>query len=546
MSANEPNSGRVPAADSTKPEQPQSPTHPGERPVPPPPTPPWLQGQAEDEARTQAGLARLIAARQAKLERLIELGVHPYGERFPGTVSTASLRELYPGDHPGDVSDEPVRVRIAGRVMALRPHGKAGFADLQDATGRLQIYVRSSDLPPLQWQVWELLDLGDIIGADGRLFRTRSGELTLHVEHLTFLTKSLHPLPDKWAGLQDVEERYRARYLDLIVNPKSRDVFIARSRVISAIRRHLEMEGFLEVETPVLVSQAGGASARPFVTYHNTLEQRMTLRIATELHLKRLVVGGLDRVFEIGRIFRNEGLSTRHNPEFTSLELYQAYADMHDMLDLTQVLIQTAAQAAGGTLHLTYQGQPLDFSGTWPRISMAQAVQQATGIDFLALPSDEAAQQAVRAAGFTPEALADQPTWGFLLAGLFEQVVEPTLWQPTFITLHPVDTSPLARRYGSDPRLTERFELFIAGREIANAFSELNDPADQRARFAAQLAQHDRHDGPRTMDEDYLRALSVGLPPTGGLGIGIDRLVMLLTDSPAIRDVILFPTLRDA
>jgi lysyl-tRNA synthetase class 2 len=368
---------------------------------------------------------------------------------------------------------------------------------------------------------------------------THTGELTVRAARLTMLSKSLRPLPDKRAGLQDREERYRSRHLDLLTTPDSRAIFEARARIIAAIRSTLDDSGFLEVETPILVPLAGGASARPFLTHHNALDRDLSLRIATELHLKRLVIGGIERVYEIGRIFRNEGLSTRHNPEFTTLEAYQAYAGYREIMDLTERLIQAAALAANGTL----QANDLDFAGPWRRITMAEAVRQQTGIDFTTLATNEAAEAAVRTAGLTTTA----NTWGALLAELFEAHCETGLQQPTFVLGHPVETSPLARRDPHDPRLTERFELYVQGRELANAFSELNDPLDQRARFEAQLEQRRAGNGEaHPLDEEFLAALEVGLPPTGGLGIGIDRLVMALTGAHAIRDVILFPVLRES
>lgn len=481
-------------------------------------------------------LEQLLQVRESKLEALRARGIDPFGGPFPGRSLAAGLHAAYGTD--ADLGDRPVRV--AGRVVSLRPQGKAGFLHLQDGSGRIQLFLRLPDLDERSLAVWERLDLGDILGADGHLMRTRTGELTVRAGHLTLLTKALRPLPDKHAGLQDREERYRSRHLDLLTNPASRAVFEARSRVIAAIRRELESEGFLEVETPVLVPLAGGAAARPFLTYHNALERQLSLRIATELHLKQLVVGGMERVYEIGRVFRNEGLSTRHNPEFTTLEAYQAYADYRDMMDLTERLVQAAALTAAGSLQIG----GLDFAGRWRRVTMIEAVREATGVDLsLALTDADAMAVAVVAAAANN---VKATSWGAILAELFETHAEERLVQPTFVTGHPVETSPLAKRDPRDPRLTERFELYVAGREIANAFSELNDPLDQRARFEAQLAQRAAgNEEAHPLDEEFLAALEVGLPPTGGLGIGIDRLVMLLTGAQAIRDVILFPTLRD-
>ncbi|HLN65051.1 MAG TPA: lysine--tRNA ligase [Symbiobacteriaceae bacterium] len=479
----------------------------------------------------QTRFEQLQQARLAKLDRLRAANLDPFGGPFPDRAFAAHLQTRYATATAADLEESPVPVRVAGRAMAIRAQGKAGFAHLQDGSGRIQLYVTLATLDEASALVWDQLDLGDIIGVDGRLMRTRTGELTVRAERLTLLTKALRPLPDKHAGLTDREERYRSRHLDLLVNPESRAVFEARTRIISSVRRTLDEAGFLEVDTPVLVPLAGGAAARPFMTHHNALDRDLSLRIATELHLKRLVVGGMERVYEIGRIFRNEGLSTRHNPEFTTLEAYQAYADYRDIMDLTERIIRNAALAANGTL----QAGELNLEQPFRRITMAEAVRAATGIDFLALHSDAEAVAAVQAAGYE----AEGATWGALLAELFEAHAEAGLLQPTFVLGHPVETSPLAKRDPADPRLTERFELYVLGRELANAFSELNAPLDQRARFEAQLAQKD---GAHPLDEDFLAALEAGLPPTGGLGIGIDRLVMALTGAPAIRDVILFPT----
>lgn len=488
---------------------------------------------------------QLREARRAKMRTLREAGVDPFGTRFGDRRLMGDLRRQYGEASAEELDAARIPARVAGRVVTVRSHGKIGFAHLQDGSGRLQIYLRLPELSERERLVWEHLDLGDIVGAEGVLMRTRTGELTVKVESLTMLTKALRPLPDKHAGLRDVELRYRERHLDLLVNPESRAVFEARSRIVASLRRTLDELGFIEVETPVLVPLAGGAAARPFLTYHNALDRQLSLRIATELHLKRLVVGGMERVYEIGRVFRNEGLSTRHNPEFTSLEAYQAYADYRDMMDLTERLVQNAARAVNGSL----RAGEIDLTGPFRRITMAEAVKEATGIDVMALGSSgderrdaEAVRAAAEAAGYEVEAA----TWGGLLAELFERYAEDRLVQPTFVLGHPVETSPLARRDSRDPRLTERFELYVQGREIANAFSELNDPEDQRRRFEAQLAQRQAGDEEaHPMDEDFLAALEVGLPPTGGLGIGVDRLVMLLTGAPSIRDVILFPTMRD-
>lgn len=487
---------------------------------------------------TSSRLAQVREVRAGKLRLLREHGVDPFGSCFPNRTLAEQLHAEYADATDEALSANPVAIRVTGRLVSLRPQGRLGFCHLQDTSGRIQVCVTVQTLDDASQLIWRQLDLGDMIGVEGPLMRTRTGELTVRACRLTMLTKALRPLPDKHAGLRDREERYRARHLDLLVNPESRAVFEARSRIIRAMRHVLDDQGFLEVETPILVPLAGGAAARPFLTHHNALDRDLSLRIATELHLKRLVIGGLERVYEIGRVFRNEGLSTRHNPEFTSLEVYQAYADYRDMTTLTERLIQAAARAATGGLRVG----DLDLSGPWRQVTMAQAVLAATGVDFGSLPTDEAAVEAVRTAGYS----ARGTTWGALLAELFEEYAEAGLQEPTFVTHHPVDTSPLARRDPQDPRLTERFELYVGGRELANAFSELNDPVDQRSRFERQVQERTAGNlEAHPLDEDFLTALEVGLPPTGGLGIGVDRLVMLLTGTAAIRDVILFPTLRE-
>jgi lysyl-tRNA synthetase class 2 len=489
---------------------------------------------------TETRFEQLQNARLTKVEALRERGIDPFGAAYPGRTLAANLHAAHGEATADDLAAAHVPCRVAGRVVSLRPQGKAGFCHLQDGSGRIQVFVTLDSLDETSRAVWSHLDLGDFLGADGLLMRTRTGELTVQAEGLTLLTKALRPLPDKRGGLRDRDERYRSRHLDLLVNPESRAVFEARSRVIAALRRTLDGDGFLEVETPVLVPLAGGAAARPFLTHHNALDRDLSLRIATELHLKRLVVGGMERVYEIGRVFRNEGLSTRHNPEFTSLEAYQAYGGLQEMIDLTERLFRAAALAAGGCL----TAGELDFGQPFRRITMMEAVREATGIDFAGLPDDEAARAAVRAAGFTE---LTGETWGALLAELFEATAEDGLVQPTFVLGHPVETSPLAKQDPNDPRLTERFELYVQGRELANAFAELNDPVEQRRRFEGQVSGHLAATGEaHPLDEEFLAALEAGLPPTGGLGIGIDRLVMALTGAGAIRDVILFPTMRDA
>jgi lysyl-tRNA synthetase class 2 len=443
-------------------------------------------------------------------------------------------------------------VAVAGRVMTRRVMGKLAFFTLADESGPIQLYLDKATLdaaspdapPPGDFaHITSLVDAGDLIGVQGTLRRTDRGELSVKVTSWQMLSKSLQPLPDKWHGLADVEKRYRQRYLDLIVSPHTRDTFRRRALAVSAMRRWLDERGFLEIETPVLQSVPGGADARPFETHHNALDLPLTLRIATELHLKRLVVGGFERVYELGRIFRNEGISTRHNPEFTSVEIYQAYADYGDMMDLTERLIAHVCEQVCGGTRLTYQGTEVDLTPPWRRVTMHDLVREATGLDFTAFGSRAEAAAAMAAQGLEVPALADSV--GRLLVEAFEQRVEADLIQPTFVIDYPVENSPLARAHRSKPGLVERFELFIVGRETANAFSELIDPVDQRQRLEAQMARKAAGDDEaQQVDEDFLQALEVGMPPTGGLGIGIDRLVMLLTDSASIRDVIAFPLLR--
>lgn len=499
------------------------------------------------------------ATRIEKANQLRALGFNPYAYRWDISHHAADLQSTYAELPSGEVVDVPVA--IAGRILNRRVFGKLAFFTLQDETGTIQLYLDKKtiqagmeDTDPNAFEhLKQLTDIGDILGVKGTIKRTEKGELSILVEEYAILTKALLPLPDKWHGLTDIAKRYRQRYVDLIVNPDVRQTFRRRALITAAIRRYLDQQGFIEIETPVLQSEAGGADARPFVTYHNTLDMELYLRIATELHLKRLMVGGFEKVFELGRIFRNEGISTRHNPEFTSIEIYQAYADYSDMMALTEALVVYAAEEVIGSLKIAYQGEAVDLTPPWRRVTMEDIVREQTGIDFspyLGVDVDEAAHTQLlaqlKAAGVqvddsNPENLLP----GRLLVEVFEQKVEETLIQPTFVLDHPVETSPLAKPHRDRPGLVERFELFIVGRETANSFSELTDPLDQRQRLEAQAARKAAGDlEAQGVDEDFIEALEYGMPPTGGLGIGIDRLVMLLTDSASIRDVIAFPLLK--
>lgn len=491
----------------------------------------------------------LRAARLAKAEKLRELGFNPYAYKWEVTHQAAQLQEKYADLGNGEEVQDTVS--IAGRILNRRVFGKLAFFTLQDESGTIQLYLDKKAIQEGMADVdvdafehlKQLTDAGDFLGVQGTLRRTEKGELSVFVQRYSLLTKSLQPLPDKWHGLTDVEKRYRQRYVDLIVNPEVRETFRRRAQITTAIRRFLTDRDFLEIETPVLQSEAGGADARPFTTYHNTLEMELYLRIATELHLKRLVVGGFERVFEIGRIFRNEGVSTRHNPEFTSIEVYQAFGDYHDMMEMTENLIATVAQEIVGTLQISYQGQAVDLTPPWRRATMHELVQESTGVDFAQFQNLDEAKAAARAAGIKDVEKCD--AIGRVLNEAFEQTVEPNLIQPTFVTDYPVEISPLAKPHRSKPGLVERFELFIVGRETANGFSELTDPIDQRDRFEAQAARKAAGDlEAQGVDEDFLLALEYGMPPTVGMGMGIDRLAMLLTDSASIRDVIAFPLLK--
>ncbi|MBE3556206.1 MAG: lysine--tRNA ligase [Firmicutes bacterium] len=486
----------------------------------------------------------LIRGRKKKLQRLIDAGQDPYQvTSYPVDAQAAEIhREMDPLSAE-EIEARHWEVHVAGRLIALRLLKTATFAVLQDQSGRLQLFVQEAQLGEEAYAAFRRLDLGDIVGACGNVVRTARGEVSVRITSFVLLAKALRPLPEKWHGLQDVDERYRRRYLDLIVNPSVRATFVARSQIVSAIRRFLDGEGFLEVETPTMHLQPGGAAAQPFQTHHNALDLDLYLRIAEELHLKRLLVGGFERVYEIGRVYRNEGIDTRHNPEFTMLELYWAYVDYHAIMEITEGIFVEAAKAIGRTQRIVYQGQEIDLTPPWRRVRMVDAVQQVTGIDFDREVADT--QAAIELAQQLQVPLPQAASRGTILNAIFEEKVEPTLVQPTFVYRYPIEISPLAKKTADDPRYVDRFELFIAGREHANAFSELNDPIDQRNRFVEQARLAARgYEEAQVIDEDFLQALEFGMPPTGGLGIGIDRLVMLLTDQPSIRDVLLFPLMR--
>ena len=495
-------------------------------------------GKYNEEQRSAADLNEMMQLRRDKIKTFTDMGVAPFGHRYEATHHAQDIRDHF-AELEGE-EDGPV-VRLAGRLTAKRGHGKASFAELMDASGKIQIYFKYDVLGEAKYAQFRLLDIGDLIGIAGRVFKTQRGEITVIVNDFDLLAKSLRPLPEKFHGLKDVDLRYRQRYLDLIVNPEVAETFRRRTKIIQSVRRTLDEAGYLEVETPVLATLAGGAAAKPFITHHNTLDIDLYLRIATELALKRLIVGGLERVYEIGRVFRNEGMDVRHNPEFTSVEFYQAYADYRDMMDLTEKIILTAAKDVLGTTKITYDGTEIDLANV-RRVSMNDAVREATGKDFLSAATVEEARAMADEIGVPYEA---RHGIGAILNAAFEEKVEETLMAPTFITHHPTEISPLAKRNSDNPMITDRFEFFVYGRELANGFTELNDPIDQRQRFVDQMKQRAAGDAEaHVMDEDYVTALEYGLPPTGGVGIGIDRLVMFLTDSPSIRDVLLFPTMK--
>ncbi|WP_345806804.1 lysine--tRNA ligase [Bacillus pumilus] len=481
--------------------------------------------------------------RRDKMNKMREEGIDPFGERYDRSHQSAQIITEYDEFSKEDLEEKSAQVTIAGRMMTKRGKGKAGFAHIQDLEGQIQIYVRKDSVGEGAYELFKSSDLGDIIGVTGTVFKTNVGELSIKATSFEVLTKALRPLPDKYHGLKDVEQRYRQRYLDLIVNPESKQTFIMRSKIIQSMRRYLDSKGYLEVETPTMHSIPGGASARPFITHHNALDMPLYMRIAIELHLKRLIVGGLEKVYEIGRVFRNEGVSTRHNPEFTMIELYEAYADYKDIMNLTENLIAHIAEEVLGTTTIQYGEDEIDLKPEWKRLHMVEAVKEATGVDFWQEMSVEEAKQHAADHGIE---ITKNMTVGHIINEFFEQKVEETLVQPTFIYGHPVEISPLAKKNPEDPRFTDRFELFIVRREHANAFTELNDPIDQRERFEAQLKEREEgNDEAHLMDDDFVEALEYGMPPTGGLGIGIDRLIMLLTNSPSIRDVLLFPQMRN-
>ena len=487
--------------------------------------------------KVESGLKQLMNVRLEKVAALKEKGIDPFGERYE---ITHHIKELLDNQEKFIQSGEDIK--IAGRLLAKRGQGKAGFANITDLSGNIQIYSKIDVAGEDSHWLFKKADIGDICGIRGKLFITQKGETTIEVLEYTHLSKSIRPLPEKFHGLTDVELRYRQRYVDLIMNNEVKQTFVLRSKIISALREYLEQQNYLEVETPVLHTIAGGANARPFITHHNALDMDLYMRIALELHLKRLIVGGLEKVFEIGRVFRNEGIDTSHNPEFTMLEVYEAFGDYETMMDLSENMIRYVAEKVLGTTTILYGDDYIDLGKPWKRMSMAESVNLFTGVDYHSDMSDEAFAQAAKEAGVEFE---DGLSRGKILGELFDQKVEPYLIQPTFITDYPVEISPLAKRKKDNPNLTDRFEIFIVGREHGNAFSELNDPMDQRARFEAQMeAKRQGDDEAHPMDEDFLQALEYGLPPTGGLGIGIDRLVMLLTNQPSIRDVLLFPTLK--
>ena len=495
------------------------------------------ENKINETAAPEQELGELLRIRRDKLKALQDEGRDPFTQtRFVRSAYSAEIKDNY------DELDGKT-VQVAGRIMSKRGMGKAIFCHIKDDRGLIQLYVRKDDVTEQEFADFRKYDIGDIIGVSGFVFKTKTEEISVHAQQITLLSKNLRPLPEKFHGMTNTELKYRQRYVDLIMSDESRRNFEIRSKFISYVRSFLDGRGFMEVETPVLNTISGGATARPFITHHNTLDIDMFLRIATELNLKRLIVGGIERVYEIGRIFRNEGMDTKHNPEFTTVELYQSYADFNDMMDLFEDLLSGAAQSILGSYKCSWQGFDIDLTPGWERLTMAEAVKKYVGVDFMAIDGDEEAVAAAKAAGVDMDKV--EPTWGHALYESFDQLVEEKLIQPTFITMHPVDVSPLAKRSPKDPRLTERFELFICHSEMGNAFSELNDPIDQKQRFLKQVEMRAKGDDEAgMMDDDFINALEYGMPPTGGLGIGIDRCVMLLTGANSIRDVILFPTMK--
>ncbi|MBC1292791.1 lysine--tRNA ligase [Listeria booriae] len=483
-----------------------------------------------------------LIVRREKLDTLRAEGIDPFGAKFVRTISPEEIVSQYEGETKEELEEAAIEVSVAGRIMTKRVKGKVGFTHIQDRFHQVQIYIRKDGVGEEAYDLFKLADLGDIVGVTGTIFLTNTGELSVKATEFTMLSKSLRPLPDKFHGLKDVEQRYRQRYLDLITNAESQQRFVMRSKIMQYTRNYLDNIGYLEVETPVLHTIAGGAAAKPFITHHNALDMELYLRIALELHLKRLIVGGMDKVYEIGRVFRNEGVSTRHNPEFTMLETYAAFENFEDIMELVEGLISTVCQKLHGTTVITYGEDQIDLTPNWTRLHMVDAVKQYTGVDFWNVKTTEEAR-ALAKENNVP--ITEHMTYGHILNEFFEVFVEEKLIQPTFIYGHPIEISPLAKTNKEDSRFTDRFEVFIVGREHGNAFSELNDPIDQRQRFLAQVSEREHgNDEAHNMDEEFLEALEYGLPPTGGLGIGMDRLVMLLTNAPSIRDVLLFPTMK--
>ena len=496
-----------------------------------------MQENENNMQEQEIDMNQLMKVRREKLDKLKQEGKNPFEiTKFNRTHTSKQVVDNYDELEGKDVT-------VAGRIMAKRIMGKASFVHIQDSEGKIQSYVSINDLGEESYQAFKEDDIGDIVGITGFVFKTRTGEISIHAKELTLLSKSLRPLPEKYHGLKDTDLRYRQRYVDLIVNPEVKDTFLKRTEIIKEIRRILDEKNFLEVETPILNTIAGGASARPFITHHNTLDIDMYLRIANELYLKRLIVGGFDRVYEMGRMFRNEGMDIKHNPEFTNIELYAAFADYHDMMDITEEIVSKTAEKVLGTTKINYQGTDIDLTPNWKRITMIDAIKEQTGVDFNSVETDEEALKIAKELNVEIDPI--KTSRGEIINQIFEDKVEETLIQPTFIYDYPVEVSPLTKRKPSDPRLTERFELFIGGREYGNAYSELNDPIDQYERFLNQVKQREAGDDEANMmDEDFVTALEYGMPPTGGLGIGVDRLIMLLTDQASIRDILLFPTMK--